>query len=165
MKRVKLKIAWGTHLPVLMKIIGMTTGPVVECGGGLYSTPFLHWACFSSGRRLITYEGDREFFNNLSGYNNGNHKVRLVADWDKVDLSEPWEVAFIDHEPPERRALEMQRLVHADYVIAHDTERRVERRYGYPNIKHLFKYNYKYRGASPHTSIFSNKHDLTGFTI
>ena len=43
---------WSSHLPVLIKLMAMTSGDVLEVGTGIYSTPFLHWACFSQGRNL-----------------------------------------------------------------------------------------------------------------
>ena len=38
----------GTHLPVLMDIVSKTDGPILEIGTGVFSTPYLHWACFNS---------------------------------------------------------------------------------------------------------------------
>ena len=52
----------GSHLPILLRAMKATTGPVLELGAGIYSTPILHALCQIEGRKLVTYESDPEFF-------------------------------------------------------------------------------------------------------
>jgi len=156
---------WGSHLPVLIKVVQMTTGPVLECGSGVFSSPFLHWECFRTKRRLLTLENFPQFYNIAKQYNSGLHEVRFITDWDAQDLSEPWSVVLIDHEPGERRGKEIKRLLHAEYIVAHDAKPRALKGYGYIEAFAQFKYQYLYKGADPFTMLLSNKHDLAGFTI
>jgi hypothetical protein len=156
----------GSHLPVLMKIVSMTSGPILELGCGIYSTPFLYWACYPTKRRLVTYEHNPKYYNFVNLTKSDFHEVNCISNWGSIDLSESWSVAFVDHESDKKRGEEVKRLIHADYVVAHDTEkRRYRRRYGYTQILDLFKYHYQYIDVFPNTSVWSNKHDLSEFTI
>ena len=100
---------WGTHLPLLIKAISMTTGDVLEIGMGLYSTPFLHWACFNK-RKLVSYDNDAEYFNMNKQYEEGLHEVHFVDDWDSMDIEKPWDVVLVDHGPSERRIVDIKKL-------------------------------------------------------
>ena len=114
-------------------------------------------------RKLVTYENNPAFFKFLEAYETDFHEVHCIDDWDAIDISGPWSVAFIDHEPGIRRWQEVARVVHAEYVVAHDTEGRNDRKYGFSKIADLFEYQFEYGGAFPHTSIYSNLHDVTNF--
>lgn len=154
---MKITISGGTHLPVLMKLMSITDGPVLEVGGGLYSTPFLHWACFQNKRELVTYEDTLTYFKITKRYNSDFHKVILVDNWDSMPIERYWDIAFIDHAPGERRKIEIARLANfAKYIVVHDTESVQEELYGLKEIYPLFKYKYNYREAKPNTTILSN---------
>ena len=153
----------GSHLPVLMKAVAETTGPILELGCGLYSTTPLHWACWVPKRKLVTYENNPAFYDFLKRYATDFHEVHCITDWDTIDISGPWSVAFVDHEPGLRRWQEASRLQHAEYVVAHDTEGRNDRKYGFSKINGLFKYQFEYKDAFPHTSVYSNVHDVRDF--
>lgn len=146
-----------------MKAVAETEGPILELGCGLYSTNPLHWACWLSKRKLVTYENNPQFYDFLKKYETDFHEVHCITDWDKIDISSPWSVAFVDHEPGLRRGVELARLQHAEYVVAHDTEGRNDRKYGFSKSTHLFKYQFEYLHAFPHTSVYSNRHDVTDF--
>jgi hypothetical protein len=165
-----LKPHRGSHLPVLMRVVGMTTGPIIEFGYGLFSTPYLHWACFANRRSIVTVENNPEYFRSVGYYHNhgGYHTVICTDDLDSVDVSGPWSVAFIDHDPPERRAVEMRRVKDcADYVVVHDTDAGRMAKYGFvaDDLAVLYKYQWKCTESRPYTSVFSNKHDLSRFSI
>lgn len=153
----------GSHLPMLMKAVAETEGPILELGCGLYSTTPLHWACWVPKRKLVTYENNPQFFDFLKAYETDFHEVHCIDDWDAIDISAPWSVAFVDHEPGLRRGIELGRLAHAEYVVCHDSEGRNDRKYGLSKSSSLFRYQFEYKDAFPHTSIFSNLHDVTGF--
>lgn len=155
----------GSHLPVLMKLVPLTTGPILELGCGVFSTIYLHWACYAAKRRLITYEDNPAFYRFIQRYANDYHEIRCIKDWAELDPAENWSVAFVDHGQEARRYLDIARLTHAEYVVAHDAENGNAHKYHYERIYKLFKSRYKYGGASPHTAVFSNTHDLTGFTV
>ena len=154
---------FGSHLPVLMKLVQMTEGPILEIGSGMNSTVFLYWACFHKQRRLVSYENNKQFFRRFRKLRKHWFDVRFVKDLDDADLSGDWCIAFIDHSPGKRRAVDIARVTDAEYVVIHDSES--PNVYDYEKIYPLFKYRYDYRpgmGATPHTTVLSNKHDLTG---
>lgn len=156
----------GSHLPILMKLVSLTTGSILELGCGMYSTTYLHWACYPTKRRLVTYEQNPAYFPFAQLSIADFHEVHCIDNYGIIDLSEPWSIAFVDHDQTlNLRSNEIKRLIHADYVVAHDTERRVARKYGYTEIYDLFKYRWQYVDARPNTSVFSNKHDLRDFTV
>ena len=152
-------------MPVLMKLVGVTSGPILELGCGMYSTTYLHWACYPSKRPITTCESKDDWIGFARQFETDFHKIIHVANWDLLDLSSPWSIAFVDHAPDERRIEEIMKLTHADYVVAHDAESRREHKYNYRRARPLFKYRTTYDGARPHTAVFSNKYDLTSFTI
>lgn len=163
MRREKVRPSRGSHLPVLLKLLQLTTGPILELGCGNYSTPFLHWWCYTTKRRLVTYEDSPQFYDYLKGFANDYHEIHFVPDWDAIDVSEPWGVAFVDHGRRGGRHIETAKLTHAEYVVVHDTERRSDGVYHLSLIEHLFKYRYHYSAAFPETTVYSNVHDLRTF--
>ena len=157
---------WGTHLPVLMRAMALTDGPVLELGAGLYSTPYLHWACFPSKRKLVSYDNDPKYFSYTNSYAEDFHEVILVSNWDDIDIEKPWDVVLVDHGPAERRIEEIRKLApYAKYIIVHDTQRREEKYYRYDLIRPLFKYVHICTEVSPETTVFSNLVDLTDFHL
>lgn len=163
---MKLKPAYSSHLPVLIKILSITTGDVVELGAGIYSTPVLHWMCSPKKRKLVSYDNSEKCLSlfNLRAFEDEFHKVVLVDNWDDVELEkQQWDVAFIDHSP-ERRAIEVARLAYlARYIIIHDSDWRNERHYHYKKIYGMFKYRYDYT-IRPWTTVLSNFVDLKDFS-
>jgi len=156
----------GSHIPVLSKLVSMTEGPILELGCGFYSTTFLHWACFPTRRKLVSYENNPRWWPFARQFKADFHDVILVEDWDKINISTPWTIAFLDHAPNERRVQELRRLRHVDYVVIHDTEPRSERKYHYLAARRFYKYKWQYReGLLPYTSIWSDKVDVTGFKV
>jgi len=149
----------GSYLPVLCTVVQQTKGPILELGVGFCSTPYLHWICYPDKRRVVSYENNPEYYPFAKSWEDTFHEIHCLDDFSKADLSEDWEVAFVDHSPGERRAIESSRLVHADYVVCHDSEGRNDRRYHLSTIEKLFKYQWIYADAYPHTTVFSNKFD------
>jgi hypothetical protein len=148
----------GSHLPVLFKFLSITTGPVLELGGGMYSTPFLHWQCYHTKRRLVTYDDNRAYADYLLQFADPNfHQVIIADSYDSLDLSEPWSIAFVDNSPDVRRAQDIVRLAHADYVIAHDADDWHEKKYQYQTILPLFRFRWRYTSAIPSTLVLSNR--------
>lgn len=155
-------LRFGSHLPVLIKLVQITDGPILEMGAGYSSTPFLHWACFHNKRLLETYENRKKYVDMFRAYNTDYHKIVHVTDWSSIDFAKPWSIAFVDHSPGRQRRKDIQKLVHADYVIAHDSENAKGTEYKYHHIFKFFKYRYKYNFVKPYTTIFSNKHEVKG---
>lgn len=164
MEVMKVKPEYGSHIPVLIKLVGMTTGDVLEMGTGLFSTPFLHWACF--GRNLYSYDNDAEYVKLWRKFQSETHRIILVENWDEAEIERPWDIALIDHAPGDRRVVDIKRLANwAKYIVAHDTRWKEDRHYHYKQVFPMFKYRYDHSVCSAHTSILSNLVDLSGFTI
>ncbi len=152
----------GSHLPILIRLVLMTDGPILELGTGFFSTPVLHWLCAEKNRKLVSYDSQERFVEVANNYITDWHEVHLVDDWDKIDISQHWGVAFIDHGPGPRRKVEMARVANnADYVIVHDTEPGNDWYYHFSEVAHLYKYRYDYDRVYPNTSVFSNFKDLS----
>lgn len=168
MSRIKLHAHYASHLPVLMKVVSITTGDVLELGTGIYSTPILNAMCCPHKRHVVSYDNDQGYLDKLgiSSFAGEYHKVILVDDWDKIEIERPWDVAFIDHGPADRRKIETRRLANfARYVIVHDSDGRNEKHYDYKSVYPLFQYRYDYVAVRPHTTVLSNFVDLTGFAV
>lgn len=156
----------GSHLPALMKAMSLTNGRVLEFGCGMYSSPYLHWVCYPN-RQLETFEDHPDWFDFIKRFESPWHKIHLVKDWSKTDLSGPVSVVLIDHDPITswKRSYDVARLTHAEFVVCHDAENKAERKHNYEEVKPLFKYSIKCRKLMPHTIVFSNTHNLEGFDI
>jgi len=151
----------GTHLPVLIKVINITNGPVLELGMGIFSTPYLHFACYPR-RRLVSFENNSEFSEWITAFKSGCHETNFVDDWNKINISGHWSVALIDHSPAERRIEEIKRLSNScDYLVVHDTNPRQTHKYHYNEIYPLFKFRKDFTREKPYTAVLSNFYDLS----
>ena len=164
---MRISKTWGTHLPVLIKVMKETNGDVLELGTGLYSTPFLHWVCYPTKRKLVSYDNNSEILKYMSQYQDNNfHEVNEIEDWDKIDIEKPWDVVLIDHSPDIRRGIETKRLANfAKYIVLHDSDPRNDSAYKYDEMYPLFKYRFDFNEVRPHTTVLSNFIDLTNFKI
>jgi hypothetical protein len=155
---------FGSHLPVLMKAVALTDGPVLEMGMGNCSTIFLHWACATKKRPLVSYENDPMRFRWAREFECDFHEVHCINDWTKVDINQPWDVVLIDHHPVRCRLGAIRTLANvAKYIVAHDTQGRSNRIFRYSEVFPLFKWQYNYDFYLPKTSVLSNLVDLTDF--
>lgn len=154
--------AGGSHIPILTKVLELSDGPVLELGMGPFSTPILHWLCLDKRRQLFSYENGSSWLKENKHFETDWHKITFVEDWDKIDIDNiHWGIAFIDHAPAERRAVDIRRLANkADYIILHDSEESQDKHYSYSEIYPLFKYRYDYKRQKPHTTVLSNFKDL-----
>jgi len=161
-----LKPSEGSHIPLLIKVLNVSDGPVLELGTGFNSTSVIHWLCNETKRRIESYESSKMFYLAARNYRNDFHGVHYVEElggWDNIDFeSEHWGVVFIDHSPGPRRNVEMGRVANnADYVVVHDTEPKSDWHYHYSNHFDKYKYRHDYKKAYPYTSVFSNFKDLS----
>ena len=151
-----------SHLPILIKVLQVSDGPVLEMGMGPFSPPVMHWICLEMKRSLISFDTDPEYFESNKAFENAGHKVNFIKNWDDADIvSTHWGVAFLDHAPALRRKEDAKRLVNnTDYLVLHDSETSKDRYFGYSEIFPLFKYQYGYKRQSPFTAVLSNSQDL-----
>lgn len=146
-------------MPMVIKLMLMTDGPVMELGSGVFSTPLLHWLCHGKGRTLISYEDSEEYFQFARKFRSRNHRVRFVKDWDQIDMGGHWDVVLIDHSI-HRRSIDALRLKDStDYIILHDSE--APELYGYDKLYPNFKYIYHWKGCQAWTTVVSNFKDLS----
>jgi hypothetical protein len=153
---MKIDPAYSSHLEPLIKIVGLTSGPVLEIGIGFGSTPVLHELC--RDRKLISYENDASLVDDFKAFNTSWHEVHYVEDWDDMPVAEHWDVAFIDHKPARRRRTEIKRLKpFADFIIMHDTEEEADKYFRMLNRIHGFQYIW-HSDYIPRTTIVSDRY-------
>jgi hypothetical protein len=164
-------VKFGSHLPVLIKVLSLTEteSPALEFGMGFNSSPVMHWMCASKKQMLVSYENHIEFFGKpfeAGRYEWDFHKVIYVDDWDKAEIEKPWGMVLIDHDPGERRVVDIRRLAnYAKYLVIHDSQMRINKILHYRDIFPLFKWQYNYTDYMPHTTVLSNFVDLSNFHI
>lgn len=151
-----------SHLPILIKVLQKSEGPVLEMGMGPFSTPVLHWMCIEMKRPLVSYDNDPEYFDSNFAFVGKSHEIFLIDKWDNANIeNKHWGVAFLDHAPDYRRKEDAKRLVNnVDFLILHDSEATKDKYFGYSEIYPLFKYRYNYRRGSPFTVVLSNLKDV-----
>lgn len=158
-----VSLNYATHLPALMRALERSTGPVLELGMGLFSTPYLHYACLLAGRHLVSYESNAVWAERFIAYRGPRHDIRVVADWAPVNLAVHWGVALVDH-ADERRAPEIEKLAHyAAYIVAHDANGRWDKNYHYTTVYPLFKHRAVWDRDGRHAVVLSNFVDLGDF--
>lgn len=155
--RIRIPQKFSSHLPLLIEAVYDTEGDVLEMGMGLYSTPVLHWMLFTDPRRkLVSLESDKRFVDMLGGFRSQNHEIRHVTDWDSEPIERPWSVVFIDHDE-NRRSIDAIRVAnYAMLVVLHDTCHATEKKYGYEKVYPHYKYQFKFEGVRPKTTVLSN---------
>lgn len=158
---MKIYPHWGSHLPVLIKVIQATKGPVLELGMGIYSTPILHWLCDEGKRELVSYDQVGAYMKWFKHFENDYHKISLVNDWDDVKIERHWDVALVDHND-DRRRIELERLANwAKYIVVHDTDPETDYYYKYSEVFPRFKYRHDYTNIKNNVGVVSNFVDLS----
>lgn len=160
------KAQWGSHLPILSRILDITDGAVLELGTGVWSTALMDLMASETKRKVISYDNDPAWFDaNKERWQSDYHDIRLIPEdgWDDINLDEHvWSVAFLDHKPAKRRKVDAQRLAHkALYVLLHDSEPESDKFFKYSWIYKHFKYQYQYTKCRPNTVVLSNFIDLS----
>lgn len=153
MKRI---LRYGTHIPVLLKIMAISKGPVLELGCGFNSTPFLYWLCKDQNRKFVSYDNDQKWIKTV-GY-----PVEFVENWSRAKIDDThWSLVLMDHRPGERRPIDAVRLKDcADFIVLHDSEPELDKFYGYEKIYPLFTYRFDYTKFLPQTTVLSNLIDV-----
>lgn len=154
---LKISFRYGSHLPVILQALHLTSGDVLELGVGFFSTPVLHWTCALQKRYLLSLENNRRWHRWFSAvYATERHRIDFVPSWDKAAIERPWNIAVVDHSPDFRRKIEIARLANlAKYIIVHDSDGRYSRNYHLEEIYPLFKYRFVH-SPDPGTTVLSN---------
>lgn len=161
--KTSVSLNYATHLPALMRALERTSGPVLELGMGLFSTPYLHYACLLAGRLLVSYESDAAWAARFEMYRGGGHHIKLVNDWKYLVVIGMWSVALIDHTDSHRAPAIAALANHAQYIVAHDANGRFDKLYRYSTVYPLFKYRTVWDRDARHTVVLSNFVDLQDF--
>jgi len=160
---------YSTHMALLLKVLDKSKGDVLELGGGVFSTPLLHWYCKNKNRKLITYDDEIKFYNFEHQFTSKLHRIKLINNWDEVDASIHRGLVFIDHggrrsdhrTRGSRRGIDAIRFKDsADYIVLHDTEPKAWAIYGYDKIWEHFKYKFDWDKCFPMASVVSNFYSL-----
>jgi hypothetical protein len=149
-----------------MNLVNRTEGDILELGSGIFSTPYLHWACYANKRKLVTYDNSPEYIGLMQQYANDYHQVISLDDFADADIEKFWSIAFVDHDPAFRRGVEAGRLAnYAQFVVLHDSDPRNDASYNYPEIYPLYKYRWDFTEVRPNTTILSNFVNLEDFKL
>ena len=156
----------GSHIPVLVKIMGVIDKPVVELGMGWNSTPLLHWLCKEKGLYLSSFESDPDWIKLFVDFAEAGHNIEFIDFVErkphfagKADFG----LVFVDHRPARKRRESVRYFADkSDYIVLHDSELSDDPAYKYTPLYQEFKYVYEYtKSGQPHTVILSNKKDLS----
>ncbi len=167
MKALRDNCLMGSHLPLLIRAVENSTGPILEVGGGDFSTPMLDMLCRKEKRLFITFETFLSWYEKLKGYKSDYHKIIHIDNCQEIHThpviaNQPWGVVFIDQKPAYSRRFSAQYFADkAKYVILHDSEPEQENHYKYNRIYSQFKYRYNYTAIVPHTTVLSNFEDVS----
>jgi hypothetical protein len=149
--------AWGSHLPILSRVLSVSTGMMMECGIGFHSTPIMHFFSIEHQQPVYSYESDKTWYETHKYWRNNLHKIELVTDWDTIPIEKHhWGIILIDHEANRRSIEAIRAAQYADYVILHDSNERYNRLYHYERVYPYYKYRYIYDKVPNHTTILSN---------
>lgn len=154
---------WSTHLSLLTAALSVARpGPVLELGGGIYSTRVLSAMCKATDRDLVTADGDYNWVLELQKsvidlthiVCHANHWGECIADWAKTQ----WAVVLVDHWPPDRRGGDLLALANsAEFLVCHDVE---DQRHGWGDAIASFKFRTFDTRQAPHTACVSMIREL-----
>lgn len=154
----QLMDGWATHLPLLCEAVGLTDGPVLEIGCGMYSTLVLHGIC--RGRDLVSLETDRAWFERFAPLESPRHRLLWAPDYEAFDAllrGTAWDVVLVDHAPEARRIVDAAKVAHARVVVLHDTN--WVDAYRFDLLWPLFRRRRTDRRLFPWTTVATNSDD------
>lgn len=157
--------SYATHLGSLIACINKTQGDVLELGIGLFSTPYLHYACTVGKRNLLSLENDAGWLKTFKRsdfmhflYENEYHKLEHVDNYENSPLiQKEWDLVLVDQTPDDSRKESVKKLANlAKYIIVHDSNERHEKNYHYSEIYPLFKYRRTWKKDDRFADVLSN---------
>ena len=161
----------GSHTAILAAAIARTTGGILECGTGAWSTPLIH--ALANGRAVMSLETDQEWMNQMAflyktewhqfGMVRADGHHPLIAEWVKLGRGLAAfvdSVCFLDQSPGEAR-VPMAKAIKGKFkfIVAHDTEADIPPgggNYGWKELDGYFKYSFTFKDVRPWTSVFSD---------
>ena len=155
-KNLRLNKETTTYMPLLIRAVLATRGPVLELGAGLYSTPLLHWLAAENRRKLVTYEKYPEYYEFAQLFKSRTHAVQRIDDWMAIDTKTHWSVVLIDQDSKRAQTAILLKN-NADIIILHDSD---HPSCGYHAVYPHFTYRYDWTFCKPHTTAVSNTMDV-----
>lgn len=158
----------STHFPMLIKTLQLTTGPVLEMGAGIFSTPLLHWLCSNTKRKLTTIENYKHYLDFANKFRTDWHEVRFIDPNIQFQPEGEYSVVFIDHSPKKPRTRGDDALLFkgkADFIVLHDAGESGHKKYGYDQLYSQFKYRYDWNEEWPSTTVLSDTVDVTEWYV
>ena len=163
---------FATHIPLLAAAASFVCGEktragspchILELGAGEYSTPMLHEIAGACDGKVLTLDMDAEWLERYADLMRDFHELRVVADWAaEAAIDQPWDLAFVDHGPTERRRFDLERLVDCGgIVVVHDTEPNTA--YGFDQVLPRFRYQRTCKRWQTWATICSNTIDVSDF--
>lgn len=152
---------YATHISLLAEMVILACQKpdqrILEIGAGEYSTPLLHRIGRAFKAKILTFENNSQWLERYKDLQTPWHELRFVQDWKNVkELDEPCALAFVDHDPANRRIHEILRLKDlARYIVVHGSHKICMR-----PIYALFKYKYIDKRWNIWTTVFSNLEEI-----
>ena len=182
---------FSTHQPLLVAALLKTQGPILEMGGGNYSTPLVSAFADAQRREAHTVETNAAMHELLKRFSSPFHKIwkvngydfapdgrflpraettraqyieiqaRFLADFCQ-ERPQRWSVVFIDQAPGYLRVPAIEHFADtADFIVTHDTE--MVEAYGFEPCLSAFRYRWDSRIQVPYSTIVSNSQPCDGF--
>ena len=169
----------GSHYPILASAIARTTGPILECGTGWYSTPMIHLMA-NGKRQVMSLETDAKWMGEMIRYERlAWHGFGLIDGKTQKELERAWVayaetlndtyyaegVVFLDQSPGEARVPMAKALKgKAKFIVCHDTEADIPPSgggYGWKQLDGLFKYETIWKDVRPWTTVYSDVEEFS----
>lgn len=175
---------FSTHQPLLVAAMLSTQGPILEMGGGNYSTPLVSAFANAQRREAHTIETGPVMYEFLKHFSSPFHKIWPVSGYDFADDGrfmprldttraeyiaiqarfladfgqehQPrWSVVFVDQAPGYLRVPAIEHFANkADFIVTHDTE--LTDAYGFEPCLSKFRYRWDSCLQVPHATVVSN---------
>jgi hypothetical protein len=182
---------FSTHQASLVAAMLATRGPILELGGGWYSTPLVSAFSVAQQRVACTVETNDPFLQLLKAYSSPLHEFHHLAGYDFEPSGkfsprpgttraeyigiqqrfldelcarhrEPWSIVFIDQRPGFLRTPSLEHFANrAEFLVVHDTEHPA---YEYEPLLSQFRFRCDVRLHVPATTIVSNVRPCDSFT-
>ncbi len=182
---------FSTHQPLLVAALLSSHGPILEMGGGYYSTPIISAFANIQRREAHTIETGPAMYELLKRFSSPFHKVWPVSGYDFAAdgrfIPRPettreqyieiqarflanfcrtsptrWSVVFIDQAPGYLRVPAIEHFADtADFIVTHDTE--MAEAYGFEPCLSKFRHRWDSRLQAAHATIVSNSQPCDGF--
>jgi hypothetical protein len=144
----------GSFMPALRWACEKTTGPILELGGGYFSTSYLHG--LSEQRYVVTYEFDPVWRDELSQrFASPTHT--FIGDFGDLWMRK-WAVCLVDCEGWSRQQYFARLVGRIEVFVLHDTQD------GWIPEQDMNRFRYRHDMESdPKTTLLSNHVDVTRY--